>query len=133
MALPTSRIEPGIYFVDYSGFIKVEDTFAAVAPVRQLAAEDGLTRFVVLVDATHFKGVDRFDISGLVSVLRATEHLVIARIVIGGSIVPQVTQMIIYKLLRSRFYSASSLDKAIDIARRLLAEDAKTHEKPVSE
>ncbi|MDX2161645.1 MAG: hypothetical protein SF162_09995 [bacterium] len=128
MPITTERIERGIYFAEWSGHLQAEETIDSIRPVLALAAEDQCERFVIVIDATQFIGVNRFDIGALVTSIRATETKVIARVVINGTIVAQVAQSIIYKLLRSRFYTVNAKEKAFDLARRLLAEDTHLRE-----
>ncbi|MEL6149231.1 MAG: hypothetical protein AAFV33_05880 [Chloroflexota bacterium] len=57
MPTTTERYEPGIYIARWIGNVMLEDVFAARDAIDDYAAEDGMARFIVVIDGTQAKRV----------------------------------------------------------------------------
>jgi hypothetical protein len=129
MPISTKRLEPGIYYADWYGYVTRQEIMQSPLDVKVLAMEDNRARYVIIIDTGRFRNGD-FDVRALMNAARIIEQSTIARVVVQAPTLAKVAGNILNKLIGSHFEFVPTLEAAMNRARVLLTGDAARRTQP---
>jgi len=126
MPTTTERIEPGIYLANWIDHVSIEDVFAAGAGISALAKEDGVSRFITVIDASVVKTIP-FDLRMLT---KTVDPRTIAILALNAPIAGEIMGRMFNSMMPIKAEFFRDYDLLMERAHELLAAETEEHSQP---